>query len=46
MKADAIPIRSRIIDSYSRLYILECTTKGNPTDEELIMMKIEVEEEQ
>ena len=45
MKADVIPIRSRIINGYSRSYILECTTEGNPTDEKLVLIKIEVEEE-
>ena len=46
MKADAIPISCRIIDGYSSSHILECTAEGNPTDEELVMMKMEVEEEQ
>lgn len=45
MKADAIPIRNHIIDNYSRSYILEYITKGNPTNEEFIIMKIEVKEE-
>ncbi|KAH6689940.1 hypothetical protein BKA61DRAFT_742747 [Leptodontidium sp. MPI-SDFR-AT-0119] len=46
VKADAVPIKCHSIDGNGNFDVLECTTEANPTDEELAMMKMEVEEEQ